>query len=218
MEEEQARRKQLSFLKLAQGELLKKLGTESIIAPYTPTPQEILDKLLEFAKVNKDDFIIDVGCGDGRLLCAAAERFGTRGYGCDIEVVAIEDAKKLIQKKKLEDLISVEVRDIFEQDSKVDWASATVVILYLSIQGNLKVRPILLKNLKQGTKVVTVQFGMGSWKPTETCQVEHPGHHSDTGKIPLYLYTINEEAIELLNSSSNDLDDWTLNVTKNQDN
>lgn len=212
---EEAKRKQHSILRQVQGELLKNLGKAPILAPYTPTPQSILDTVLEFGKVGAGDHIFDIGCGDGRLLCSAAERFGARGLGWDIEPAAIKDAEALIASKALGSLVEVRCEDITRPEviSRVDWGVVTVVVMYLSIQGNLTMRPVVLKNVRKGTKVITVQFGMGDWVPKAQCVVPYEGHHKDSAGIPLFLYEVDDESDKYRDTSERELSEWTLKVS-----
>jgi len=214
---EEAKRKQHSILRQVQGELLKNLGKAPILAPYTPTPQGILDKVLEFGGVGAGDVIFDIGCGDGRLLCSAAERFGARGLGWDIEPAAIEDANKLISSRSLEALVEVRCQDITKPEvvASVDWQAVNVVVMYLSIQGNLTMRPIVLKNVKKGTRVVTVQFNMGNWEPKAKCVVPYEGHHKDSAGIPLFFYEVDDQSEKYRDTDENELREWTLRVSGN---
>jgi len=214
---EEAKKRQHSILRQVQGELLKNLGKAPTLAPYTPTPQGILDKVLEFAHVGQGDVVYDIGCGDGRLLCSAAEKFGTKGLGWDIEPAAIEDARKLIASKAgvLGHLVEVRCEDITKPEivAGVDWQAVTVVVMYLSIQGNLTMRPIVLKNVKKGTRVVTVQFGMGDWQPKEKCIVPYEGHHKDSAGIPLFYYEVDDEAQNYRDTDERELREWTMKVS-----
>lgn len=136
--------------------------------PYVPTPQPVVDRMLAIAKVNKNDVLYDLGSGDGRIVITAAQKYGTRGVGIDINPERIEEAKANAQKAGVTDLVEFRQQDLFE----TDLSNATVVTLYLLPSINLKLRPTLLKELKPGTRIVSHAFDMGDWKPERVEQVE----------------------------------------------
>jgi SAM-dependent methyltransferase len=148
--------------------------------PYVPTPQPIVDKMLDLAKVGKNDVLYDLGCGDGRIVITAAKERGARGTGIDINPVRIKEAKQNAKEAGVSDKVDFKVADLF----KSDFSKATVVTLYLLPDINVKLRPQLWKQLKVGTRVVSHDFDMGDWKPEK---VERIG-----GKT-LYYWTITEE-------------------------
>ena len=134
------------------------------LAPYAPTPQDVVERMLEVAQVTKADVVYDLGCGDGRLVITAAKKYGARGVGVDIDPERIVESRANAKKAGVESLV-----DFREQDAlQVDVSQATVVTLYLLSTGNLKVRPLLQKGLRPGSRVVSHQFGMGDWAPTRT--------------------------------------------------
>jgi SAM-dependent methyltransferase len=147
--------------------------------PYVPTPQPIVDKMLDLAKVGKNDVLYDLGCGDGRIVITAAKERGARGTGIDINPVRINEAKKNAKDAGVSDKVDFKVADLF----KSDFSKATVVTLYLLPDINVKLRPQLWKQLKVGTRIVSHDFDMGDWKPEK---VERIG-----GKT-LYYWTITE--------------------------
>lgn len=136
--------------------------------PYVPTPQEVVDAMLEVAKVNKNDTLYDLGSGDGRIVITAAQKFGTRGTGIDIDPERIQEANANAQKAGVTDRVKFVQQDLF----KTDFSDATVVTLYLLPDINLKLRPTLLSKLKPGTRIVSHAFDMGDWKPEKTLQVD----------------------------------------------
>jgi precorrin-6B methylase 2 len=135
--------------------------------PYVPTPQPVVDAMLNVAKVNKNDVIYDLGSGDGRIVVTAAQKYGARGIGIDINPERIQEANANAQKAKVTDRVEFRQQDLF----KTDLSEATVVTLYLLPEVNLKLRPTLLK-LKPGTRIVSHAFDMGDWKPEQTLQVD----------------------------------------------
>jgi len=147
--------------------------------PYVPTPQPVVDAMLQVAKVNKNDVIYDLGSGDGRIVITAAQKYGTRGVGIDINPERIEEANANAQKAGVTDQVQFRQQDLF----KTDLSEATVITLYLLPDVNLRLRPELLK-LKPGTRIVSHAFDMGDWKPQQTLQVD--------GKT-IYYWVVPEE-------------------------
>src|SRR6266404_2646771 len=129
--------------------------------PYVPTTEEAVEAMLQLAHVKETDIVYDLGCGDGRIVIAAAKKFGAHGVGIDINPLRINEAKKKAQKAGVENLVRFEENDLF----KADIHEATVVTLFLLSSINLKLRPKLLADLKPGTRVVSNTFDMGDWKP-----------------------------------------------------
>lgn len=143
--------------------------TPRLDVPYVPTPQEVVDKMLDLAKVGKNDTLFDLGCGDGRIVVTAAKERGARGTGIDIDPTRIAEAKENAKKAGVSDRAQFRVGDLF----KTDFSSATVVTLYLLPTINAKLRPQLWKQLKVGTRVVSHAFDMGSeWPAEKTVEVD----------------------------------------------
>jgi SAM-dependent methyltransferase len=145
--------------------------------PYVPTPQPVVDAMLRLAKVNKNDLVYDLGCGDGRIPITAAKKYGARGVGIDIDPERIQEANENARKAGVSDRVQFRQQDLF----KADFSKATVVTLYLLPDINLKLRPQLLKQLKPGTRIVSHAFDMGNWKPQKVQQVK--------GRT-IYLWTV----------------------------
>ena len=134
---------------------------------FVPTPQEVVDKMLEVAKVTKTDVLYDLGSGDGRIPITAAKKFGTKGFGIDIDPERIKEANTNAQKAGVTDKVKFLQQDLFT----TNFSEATVITLYLLPELNVKLRPQLLK-LKPGTRIVSHAFDMGEWKPDKTLQVD----------------------------------------------
>ncbi|HEV2610310.1 MAG TPA: class I SAM-dependent methyltransferase [Noviherbaspirillum sp.] len=133
--------------------------------PYVPTPQPVVDKMLQMAKVTKKDLLYDLGCGDGRMVVTAAKKYGARGIGIDIDPKRISDAKANAKKAGVTGRTTFTVGDLFQ----TDLSDATVVTLYLLNSINRKLRPQLWEQLKVGTRVVSHSFDMGDeWPPEKT--------------------------------------------------
>jgi SAM-dependent methyltransferase len=131
------------------------------LAPYVPTPPEVVDRMLQLAQVSKNDVVYDLGCGDGRIPIAAAKRFGARGVGVDIDPQRIAEAQANAKREGVTHLVQFHLQDAL----KTDVSEATVVTLYLLSASNLKLRPILTKQLKPGARIVAHAFSMGDWQP-----------------------------------------------------
>jgi SAM-dependent methyltransferase len=131
------------------------------LAPYVPTPQEVVDRMLQLGGVSKADVVYDLGCGDGRIPITAAKRFGARGVGVDIDPQRIAEANANAKKEGVTHLVTFRLQDAMTTDV----SDATVVTLYLLSASNLKLRPLLTKQLKPGARIVSHSFSMGDWQP-----------------------------------------------------
>ena len=156
---------------------------------YVPTPPEVVDKMLELAKVGKNDILYDLGSGDGRIPITAAKRFGTQGIGIDIDPERIKEANANAQKEDVTDKVKFLQQDLF----KTDFSKATVVTLYLLPELNVKLRSQLFQQLKPGTRIVSHAFDMGDWKPEQTVNVN--------GKT-VYYWTIPKQIPANLSNST----------------
>jgi SAM-dependent methyltransferase len=129
--------------------------------PYVRSSNAVVDGMLKLANVKKSDIVYDLGCGDGRIVIAAAKDYGARGVGIDINPELIQEARESARKAHVDALVKFEEHDLFDADIH----NATVVTLYLLPNVNLRLRPKLLKDLKPGTRVVSHSWSMGDWKP-----------------------------------------------------
>ncbi|MDW7995888.1 MAG: methyltransferase domain-containing protein [Gemmatales bacterium] len=127
---------------------------------FVPTPQPVVEAMLQLAKVTKEDVVYDLGCGDGRIVVTAAKKYGARAKGIDLDPQRIKESLDNVRKNGVENLVTIERADLFE----ADLSEATVITLYLLPELNLKLRPKLQK-LKPGTRIVSHDFDMGDWKP-----------------------------------------------------
>lgn len=134
---------------------------------YVPTPQPVVDAMLEMAKVRKGDILYDLGSGDGRIPVTAARQYGVRAVGIDIDPERIAEANANAKKAGVTGLVSFRNADLFTSD----FSEATVVTLYLLDSLNEKLRPKLLRELKPGTRIVSHAFRMGDWEPQRTAEV-----------------------------------------------
>jgi len=127
---------------------------------YVPTSNGVAEAMLKLAKTAPADVVYDLGSGDGRIVIAAAKKFGARGVGVEIDADLIKDATKNARKAGVADRVTFRQEDLF----KTDLSDATVVTLYLSTSINMRLRGILEK-LKPGTRIVAHRFTFGDWKP-----------------------------------------------------
>ncbi|HVQ64472.1 MAG TPA: class I SAM-dependent methyltransferase [Terriglobia bacterium] len=135
---------------------------------YVPTPQEVVDAMLELAQVKSTDVIYDLGSGDGRIPITAAQKYGARGVGIDINPERTKEANDNLKKANVGDKVKFLTADLFETNI----SEATVITLYLLPTLNEKLRPKLFRELKPGTRVVSHAFSMGdAWPPEKTLNV-----------------------------------------------
>lgn len=150
------------------------------IVPFVPTPQEVVDKMVELAGVKKGDVVYDLGSGDGRIVITAAKK-GAKAVGFEIDGDLVKQSRDNIRKAGVQDQAEIRQQDILT----VDLAAATVVTMYLLPDVNLQLRPNILSQLKPGSRVVSHAFDMGDWKPDRIERVE--------GRT-IYLWTIPTKA------------------------
>jgi hypothetical protein len=148
---------------------------------FVPTPQQVVDEMLKIASVKKGDVLYDLGSGDGRIVVTAAKRFGVRGTGIDIDPQRIAEANENAKKEGVTQLVTFKNIDLFT----ADFSDATVITLYLLPRLNVKLRPKLLNELKNGTRIVSHAFDMGEWQPEQHVKVD--------GR-DVYFWTVNDAA------------------------
>jgi uncharacterized protein (TIGR03000 family) len=151
---------------------------------YVPTPDEVVEAMCKLAEVGKDDVVYDLGCGDGRIVITAVKKYGAkRGVGVDIDPERIKESKENAKKAGVEDKVEFRQEDVLNLKGLSD---ASVVMLYMGEDVNLRLRPILQKTLKPGSRIVSHQFLMGDWKPLKsTAATDDNG-----GEYDLYLWKI----------------------------
>jgi tRNA G37 N-methylase Trm5 len=144
------------------------LAQEGKIVPYVPTPQEVVDRMLELAEVKKGDVVYDLGSGDGRIVVTAAKKYGVKAIGFEIDPQRIKESHENIKKAGVENLVEIRQQDI----RTVDLSAASVLTMYLLPEVNLMIRPNIWKQMKPGSRVVSHDFDMGDWKPLKTEQIK----------------------------------------------
>jgi len=154
--------------------------------PYVPTTEAAVQAMLKLADVKKADNVYDLGCGDGRIVIAAARDFRAHAVGIDIDPTRIREAKENAKKAGVEALVRFEENDLFQADIH----EATVVTLFLLPKVNLKLKPKLLEDLRPGTRIVSNTFDMGDWKPDKEFTVDNPGEEDFFLSHKLYLWVV----------------------------
>ena len=139
------------------------LGLPQNLAPFIATPEDVVDRMLVLAGVTKEDVVYDLGCGDGRIPIAAAKKYGAHGVGIDIDPKRIEESKANAKAAGVEHLVRFRV----ENALTADVSAATVVTLYLLSSSNRALRPLLQRQLKPGSRIVSHAFSMGSDWPAD---------------------------------------------------
>lgn len=134
------------------------------LAPFVPTPAEVVAKMLEMAQADKDDIVYDIGCGDGRIVIAAAQKYGSRGVGIDIDPERIKESKANAKSAGIEKLVKFRLEDA----TKTDISPATIVTIYLLPESNEMLRPKLERELRPGTFVVSHNYTIPGWEGKET--------------------------------------------------
>jgi ubiquinone/menaquinone biosynthesis C-methylase UbiE len=156
--------------------------------PYVPTPQRVVDAMLAMANVSDRDYVIDLGSGDGRIVITAAQKFGARGKGYDIDGELVERSTASAAKLKLGDRVRFEKRDVLHADLK----DATVITLYLLPAMMLELRAKLMRELKPGTRIVSHDFDFGDWQPERTVTLDLDEKYDITGSwsSTVHLWTV----------------------------
>jgi cyclopropane fatty-acyl-phospholipid synthase-like methyltransferase len=145
---------------------------------WVPTPPAVVDAMLKLADVKPTDVVYDLGCGDGIIVSTAAQKYGARAVGIDIDPQRVQEATERARKMGVSDKVKIVQGDLFEADIK----DASVVTLYLLTSLNIKQMPKLKKELKPGTRIVSQSFNMGDeWPPEKTIDVQG---------VPVYMWTI----------------------------
>jgi len=143
--------------------LLFVLSPAQSLAPYVPTPPDVVERMLTLAEVRRNDVVYDLGCGDGRIPIAAAAKYGAHGVGIDIVPARIEESRANAKAAGVEQLVEFRVGDALAADV----SGATVVTLYLLSSSNARLRPLLTRQLKPGARIVSHAFSMGPAWPAD---------------------------------------------------
>jgi SAM-dependent methyltransferase len=152
------------------------------ITPFVPTPEEVVVRMLELAEITPGDVLYDLGSGDGRIVIAAAKRYGIKAVGFEINPSLVEESRRAIKQEGLENLVEIREQDI----RSIDLSPASVVTMYLYPNANLRLRRAIRSQLKPGSRVVSHKFGMGDWTPVKTEQLKDSAGLTRT----IYLWRI----------------------------
>jgi hypothetical protein len=151
-----------------------------------PTPQEVVERMLQMARVGPTDYVIDLGSGDGRIVVTAAKQYGARGFGVDLNPDRIRESNENARKAGVTDKVAFYQRNLFE----TDLSQATVITMYLLPRVNMELRPKLL-GLKPGTRLVSHDFSMEDWKPDTQVTMDVPAKWGGTGgKSDIFFWVI----------------------------
>jgi SAM-dependent methyltransferase len=157
---------------------------------YVPTPDDVVVEMLQLARVDRDDLVYDLGCGDGRFVITAAKVFGARGVGVDIDPDRIRESEENARRGGVVDRVKFSVQDLFQTDIR----EATVVTLYLFPDLNLKLRPKLFRELRPGTRVLSYKYDMGEWEPDSRRTVAKPRVSPEEAAPVYYFWVIPADA------------------------
>lgn len=152
---------------------------------YVPTPQSIVDKMLEMAEVKKGDVVYDLGCGDGRIVVTAAKKYGVKAVGFDISPERVRESIANVKSNRVEHLVTIKEADIFTLDLR----EANVVTLYLLPALNVKLMPQLAK-LKPGSRIVSHDFDMAGAKPVEVYRTSADAGDWDSVEHRIYKWVV----------------------------
>jgi hypothetical protein len=158
------------------------------LAPFVPTPQNVVDVMLTMAEVTKNDVVYDLGSGDGRIVITAAKEYGAKGIGFELDDDLITEAQEKARKEGVSHLVEFRKQDVMT----VDLSPATVVTLYLLPEANLKLRPRILSQLRVGARVVSHNYDMGDWAPLRAVEVREG--ESSYGGHTVYLWRIDAQS------------------------
>ena len=155
--------------------------------PYVPTPQAVVDRMLDMAQVKASDMVIDLGSGDGRIMITAAKRHGARGFGVEIDPRLVKRSNEEAKRVGVAERVKFLQQDLFS----TDFHEAAVLTLYLLPDVNIALRPKILAELKPGTRVVSHDYGMGEWRPDAQETVPAPDKTVGTRKESMvYLWIV----------------------------
>jgi tRNA G37 N-methylase Trm5 len=167
------------------GEDDKEPGNRSREVIYIPSPQPVVDKMLELAGIKNGDVVYDLGCGDGRIVVTAAKKYKTQAVGYEIDPAVVAKARDNVRRNKVQKLVTIQQAEIFT----LDLSEATVICLYLSPKYNEKLMPQLAK-LKPGSRIVSHDFPMRGAKPKKIVRLKAKGERGEEREHVLYLWVV----------------------------
>lgn len=152
--------------------------------PYVSTPWVVVEAMLDIAKVTKEDYVVDLGCGDGRMVILAAKKHGASGFGVDIDGKLVSEARREARRQGVEGRTAFYERNLFI----TDFRKATVMTMYLTTKINLQLRQKVFEDLKPGARVVSHDFDMGNWREDERLKVAVPDKPYGPPSSEIYLW------------------------------
>jgi SAM-dependent methyltransferase len=152
-----------------------------VFVAYVATPPDVIERMMKLARVAKDDVVYDLGCGDGRIVVMAAQKYGCRAVGYDLDPLRVREAIENARKNQVAQLVTIEQRDVL----KADVRPASIVTLYLGTEINARLIP-QLRQLRPGARIVSHDFGLGKIPPDKVVEMTS---HDDGRKHTLYLWT-----------------------------
>ena len=176
----------LIFLLFFSPQIFGQYCEDNYDVPYVPTEYEVVKEMLKIANVSKDDILYDLGCGDGRIVVHAAEKYSARGVGVDYDSVRVAEARARAKERGVEQLVKI----IHANALDVDLSEATVVTLYLTTAGNEAVRPNLEKYLHPGDRVVSHDFKMPGWEILKTETINGNDEYIEDFLEDFYSHTL----------------------------
>jgi cyclopropane fatty-acyl-phospholipid synthase-like methyltransferase len=153
-----------------------------VLAPFLPTPPDVVERMLELANTGGDDFVFDLGCGDGRVLIAAAKKYDARGFGVDIEPYRVAESEANAKLAGVSDLVNFKLQDAI----RVDLTPATIITLYLVQWSTDKLQDLIRNRTKPGTRVLSHNFPIRSWNPSKVEEF----FDREGSKHTLYLWVV----------------------------
>lgn len=166
-----------ALIVLATSNAYEIVNRDSLFIPYVPSPEFVVDRMLELGEIGKDDLVLDMGSGDGRIVITAAQRYGARGRGVEIDPELVAEARENARKAGVADRTAFVAEDMF----KTEIADATVMTLYVLTASNLELRPRILREMQPGSRIVSHQFSMGAWLADK---------HESYGDIQIYMWYV----------------------------
>ncbi len=160
---------------------------------YVPTPQNAVEKMLDMAKVTKNDIVFDLGCGDGRIVATAAKKYGAKGVGVDLNPVRIKEANETVKKFGVGKLVQIRYGNALKVK---DLDKATVICLYMLPEFMGRLEPIVKAKLKPGSRIVAHDFPFPNWKADQSIEFEGITDEGTKRELKLYLYTVKERKKE----------------------
>jgi SAM-dependent methyltransferase len=175
---------------LAAGLWLGAACAQASDVPYVPTPMNVVEAMLELGAVRPDDFLIDLGSGDGRILITAAKRIGVRGFGVDLDDNLVRMAQREAERQGVSARAKFHAGNLFDTDI----IAATVITMYLLPAVNLRLRPRLLQELKPGTRIVSHDFDLDAWEPDARRTLSVPDKSYGPPSSEIFLWVVPAEA------------------------